>query len=168
MLTPLLKKLKAKKIPTNYRGIMICAILGKLLEIIFILRIAAHISRVQSQLQGGFTDGVSYLHTALLVTETICEFEYLGEDLLMTLLDVEKAFDMVWHDALLVKLYKLGIPAPLWIMMDDWYRGLTAQVRWKGSLSRTFAIQQGTGQGRTFSPACYKVYNNPLLKGRAV
>ena len=31
-------------------------------------------------------------------------------------------------------------------------------------LFQNLCIQQGTGQGRTFSLACYKIYNNPLIK----
>jgi hypothetical protein len=70
---------------------------------------------------------------------------------------------VVWHDSLLVKLFKLGIPPEIWLLFKDWYVGLSAEVKWGASKSRSFSIRQGTGQGRTFSPTLYKVFNNDLL-----
>ena len=47
--------------------------------------------------------------------------------------------------------------------MKDLYTGVKAQVLYSGSLSRSFDVSQGTGQGRILAPFMYKVYINSLL-----
>ena len=46
----------------------------------------------------------------------------------------------------------------MWLVKTNLYNGVKAQVLYSGSLSRTFDILQGTGQGRIPAPFMYKVY----------
>ena len=79
-------------------------------------------------------------------------------------LDVRKAFDVVWIDGLLFKLFtELGIRGKVWLAIEDLYTGVRAQVLYSGSLSGSFDVSQGTGQGRILAPFMYKVYINSLL-----
>jgi hypothetical protein len=162
-LTPVLKKGKSKTDPSGYRGIVVCSILGKLLEIVLIERLALYFDPRQSELQCGFSKNTSYLHAALITQEAICDSLENKNPVTQILLDAEKAFDVVWHDGLLQKMYSLGIPKSLWLLFSEWYDGLTAVVKWKGALSSEFPLRQGTGQGRTFSTTNYKIFNNDLL-----
>ena len=78
--------------------------------------------------------------------------------------DVRKAFDTVWIDGLLFKLFsEFGIRGRMWLVIRDLYTGIKAQVLYSGSLSRKFDVLQGTGQGRILAPFMYKVYINELL-----
>ena len=52
----------------------------------------------------------------------------------------------------------------MWLATKDLYTGVRAQVLYFGSLSETFDISQGTGQGRILAPFMYKVYINGLLR----
>ena len=80
-------------------------------------------------------------------------------------LDVRKAFDTVWIDRLLFKLFSdLGIKGRMWLAIKDLYTNVKAEVLCAGSLSREIDILQGTGQGRILAPFMYKVYINSLLK----
>ena len=80
-------------------------------------------------------------------------------------LDVRKAFDTVWIDGLLYKLFNdLGIKGRMWLAIKDLYTDVKAQVFYSGELSRKFDVSQGTGQGRIFAPFMYKVYINSLLQ----
>ena len=45
----------------------------------------------------------------LIITEAYAEAKDKNEPLIMQTLDAEKAFDVVWHDSLLRKLYKDGV-----------------------------------------------------------
>ena len=79
-------------------------------------------------------------------------------------LDVRKAFDTVWIDGLLFKLFsEFGIRGRMWLAIRGLYTGIKAQVLYSGSLSRKFDVLQGTGQGRILAPFMYKVYINELL-----
>ena len=79
-------------------------------------------------------------------------------------LDVRKAFDTVWTDGLLYKLFsEFEIRERMWLAIKDFFNGVRAQVLYSGSLSRTFDISQGTGQDRILPPFMYKVYIDGLL-----
>ena len=79
-------------------------------------------------------------------------------------LDGRKAFDTVWIDGLLYKLFiELGVGGRIWLTIKDLYTDIKAQVLYSGSLSRQFKVSQGTGQGRILAPFMYKVYINALL-----
>ena len=52
----------------------------------------------------------------------------------------------------------------MWLAIRDLCTGVRAQVLYSGSLSKTFDISQGTGQGRILAPFMYKVYINGLLR----
>ena len=79
-------------------------------------------------------------------------------------LDVRKAFDTVWIDGLLFKLFiELEVGGRMWLTIKDRYTDVKAQVLYSGSLSRQLKVSQGTGQGRILAPFMYKVYINALL-----
>ena len=78
--------------------------------------------------------------------------------------DVCKAFDTVWIDGILYKVFsELGIGARLSKVMKDLYTNVKAQVLYAGSLSRKINVSQGKGQSRILVPFMCKVYVNGLL-----
>ena len=88
-----------------------------------------------------------------------------GSKVFSCFLDVRKAFDTVWIDGLLYKLFNdFGIKGRMWLAIKDLYTDVKAQVLYSGELSREFDVSQGTGQGRIFAPFMYKVYINSLLQ----
>ena len=59
-------------------------------------------------------------------------------------LDVRKAFDTVWIDGILYKLFsELGIGGRMWKVIKDLYSNVKAQVLYAGSLSRKIDVSQG-------------------------
>ena len=79
-------------------------------------------------------------------------------------LDVRKAFDTVWIDGLLYKLFtEFDIRGRMWLAIKDLYTEVRGQVFYSSTLSRKFDISQGTGHGRILAPFMYKVYINSLL-----
>ena len=80
-----------------------------------------------------------------------------GDKLFACFLDVRKAFDTVWIDGLLYKLFlELGIKGRTWLAIKDLYTDVKAQVLLEGVLSRKFSVSQGTGQGKLLLPSCIK------------
>ena len=88
-----------------------------------------------------------------------------GSKVLSCSIDVRKAFDTVWIDGLLFKLFsELCIKGRMCLAIKDLHTDVKAKALHAGSLSREIDISQGTGQGRILAPFMYKVYINSLLK----
>ena len=118
-----------------------------------------------SELQFGFSEGVGCIEASFTILETINHMPERGSKVFGCFPDVRKAFDTVWIDGLLFKLFSdLGINGRMWLALKDLYTDIKECVLFAGSLSREFNISQGTGQGRLLAPFMYKVYINGLLK----
>ena len=163
VLTPVLKKKKDATLPTNYRGITVLSIIGKVLERVLQNRTKQQIEAQQSRMQRGFTNNSSAVNTALIISEAQNESKDIGEPLKLVTLDACKAFDVVWQDSLLRKIYNVGIQGKLWTCLSNLYKGATSAVKWQGVFSPMFEIKQGVSQGGILSTLHYKLFNNELL-----
>jgi hypothetical protein len=77
----------------------------------------------------------------------------------MLLLDVEKAFDSVWHDALLHKLIQRGFNIFLARIIHYFLSGHNFQVSVGKSKSSVCNIPYGVLQGAFLSPTLYIIYS---------
>ena len=151
----------------NYRGIILFPTLCKIYEMIILNRsekFASHVGYF-SEMQLGFHEGSGCIEASFTILETINHMLESGSKMFSCFLDVRKAFDTVWIDGLMYKLFSnLGVNGKLWLAIKDLYADVKARVLYSGALSREFEIAQGTGQGRILAPFMYKVYINSLLK----
>ena len=162
ILTPIWKK-NDKKLPTNYRGITVISIIGKLVEVLLREEVAPILAKTQNPLQRGFTRGTSPLHAAIMLQEAVMEAYSTKKPLYVALLDAKSAFDVVSHDSLLRKLFVDGIQGSLWSTIADTFKEAHTVVKWEGHLSPEFTIEQGVRQGGILSTEEYKRYVNDLL-----
>ena len=87
-----------------------------------------------------------------------------GGKIFICFLDVCKAFDTVWIDRLLFKLFKnKKKKGKMWLTNKNLHIDSSARVLYDDSLSRAFPVMQGTGQGRILTAVIYKEYINGLL-----
>ena len=100
---------KSKRDPNNYRAITLSSVLLKLYERVILTRIEQSGQVKIHDLQGGFQKNSNCLMTSFLVRESSCYAREYNSKLYIAFLDVRKAFDTVWHDALRVMLYDTGI-----------------------------------------------------------
>ena len=77
--------------------------------------------------------------------------------------DYEKAFDLVWHSGLLVKLYRLGIPTSLLRMIYSWLNNRSAYIYYGQTKSDVFQVKVGLPQGSSLSPFIFVVYHSDLV-----
>jgi hypothetical protein len=70
-------------------------------------------------LQKGFTDRMSHLNIAFIVTECIMTCIEEDDDLFLITLDAQKAFDKLTHEILFNKIYHDGITGDLWILLRN-------------------------------------------------
>ena len=121
------------------------------------------LNAAQNRLQRGFTKDTSPACGSLLLTEAIAESIDGGKPLYTAFIDASKAFAVVWHESMLVKLYDVGLSGRRWNFLNNWYRGLKSSVRWENELSPAFQERQGVRQGGIWSPSANKHFINPLL-----
>ena len=106
-----------------------------------------------SHMQFGFSEGVGCLEASYVISECINQLlEKVGK-VFACFLDVCKAFDTVWIPGLLYKLkHELGIDSQLWLVIRELYKDFRGQVLFKGRVSDSFDILQGSGQRRILAP----------------
>ena len=160
--TPIFKKGDSSN-SGNYRGITVTSVLLKILEHILNTRHSVIFQETQSKLQKGFTSGCSSLNAAFILTECILEAGNNKQELFVTTLDTQKAFDVVDQNSLLRKLYLDGIHGDDWLLLKELYSHCSSRIKWAGELSHPINIKQGVRQGGVLSTGHYKRYNNPLL-----
>ncbi|CAC5419637.1 unnamed protein product [Mytilus coruscus] len=159
---PVLKKLKDPTLVESYRGITVTPTITKLFEYVLLPHLTKNF--IQADMQFGFTEGLSMLIAAFLVTECKSESKHVTlKPLYMIAVDSQTAFDVVSHIILLDKLYECGIHPKLWSIVKDLYTDMSSKIKWKGEISDKFPIQQGVRQGEVLSTHLYKVYINNVL-----
>ena len=148
----------------NYREITLFPTQCKIYEMILFNRLEkfAADNKYFSELQFGFHKGVGCIEASFTILETISHMLERGSKVFSCFLDVRKAFDTVWIDGLLFKLF--GLNGRLWLVIKDLYTNVKAKVLYAGALSREIDILQGTGQGRILAPFMYKIFIYSLLK----
>lgn len=78
-------------------------------------------------------------------------------------LDIEKAYDSLWKEGLLIKIYDLGVRGRMFSWIKDFLMKRTIQVRVGGKISKTVEIDNGTPQGSVISPVLFNIMINDIL-----
>ena len=134
----------------NYRGIAMFSVFCKVFELLILRRLEA-IAKEKgyfSHLQFGFEEGVSCLEANFVISESINHMREQGSKMFSCFFDVPKAFDTIWINGLLYKLYhELDINSKQWLIIKELYTNVYACATYNGFLSRDFVISQGSRQG---------------------
>ncbi|UYV82798.1 hypothetical protein LAZ67_22000907, partial [Cordylochernes scorpioides] len=112
---PILKKGKSMHEPTSYRPISLLPAISKLFEIIVLRRLRKSLEEKNPLRpeQFGYQAKHSTLHQLVVVTEKIRKAMDLGQITGAVFFDIAKAFDKVWHEALLYKMCKKHLPGDI-------------------------------------------------------
>ena len=85
-----------------------------------------------------------------------------GEHVIAAFLDVEKAFDNVWHNGLRYKICQLDLPTKLCRWLSDFLVGRVIQVKIEGFLSPKVYPKAGVPQGSNLSPLLFLIDVNDM------
>ena len=91
----------------NYRGITLFPTLCKIYEMVLLIMLEKHAvdEGLFSDMQFGFKEGAGCTEASFTILETINHMLERGSKVFGCFLDVQKAFDTVWIDGLLYKLF---------------------------------------------------------------
>ena len=104
------------------------------------------------------------LTTSFIIDETIKSSCEDGDQVYVCFVEISKAFDQIWIDAMLYKLYHHAkLQGKCWRLIRNWYTNMKEVVYVDGFYSRTYTLQQGTRQGGILSPWLFLVYINDLI-----
>lgn len=157
---PILKSGKSPADPQNYRPISLLNAIGKILERIIYHRLIEIIEErnLLPEFQFGFRKGHSTTHQAMRIKQHIIKNKRIRKSTGMILLDIEKAFDSIWHDGLIHKLIKLKLPTYLVRLLNSFIRKRQFAVHINNAISNVINIPAGLAQGTCISPILYALF----------
>ncbi|CAK1584849.1 unnamed protein product [Parnassius mnemosyne] len=151
--------------PSNYRPIAITSLFSKIMESIINCQLMRYLEDHQliSDRQYGFRRGRSAGDLLVYLTHRWAEaVESKGEALAVSL-DIAKAFDRVWHKALLSKLPSYGLPEKLCKWITSFLADRSIKVVVDGACSDYKPINAGVPQGCVLSPTLFLLHINDML-----
>ena len=163
IIVPLPKGKKDPMIRENNRGITLLPVLNKLYQSMLKLRLDAECDANILEVQGAGRKSISCIHVSFAMRETIAYHREKGKTVYAGFLDVSKAYDGVWTDAMILKLFNTGIDEKFCRIIHNMYINFTCTVRTADRYSEWIAIKQGVQQGAPLSLWLYEMYMNDLL-----
>ncbi len=101
----------------------------------------------------------------LLITKEIIQLaKVTRKPLYIVFLDVTKAYDKAWLDAIMYVMHKEGVTTNLWTIIRKLNQNLTARIRTKDGLTRAIKIKDSIRQGGVLSVAQYALLMDEISK----
>ncbi|GFO28007.1 RNA-directed DNA polymerase from [Plakobranchus ocellatus] len=139
---------------SSYRPISLTSHLGKVLETIINKRLTYHLeaNNLISDTQAGFRKDRQTLDQIVALENSVKVAKTNSRTVGAIFLDLEKAYDTMWREGLLMKLKKLGIKGLMYNYIANFNRDRTFQVRVGSSLSSIKKQINSIPQGAVISP----------------
>ncbi|GBM95998.1 putative RNA-directed DNA polymerase from transposon BS [Araneus ventricosus] len=164
VVVPIYKQGKNAQIPDSYRPISLLSSLSKLAETIILNRLEAETENKLIPFQFGFRKGLSTKEQLIRMTEHIREGFNNHADTAAVFIDISKAFDRVWIDSLIYKMYKLGIPIQLTLLIQSYLKNKNFTVRVGKELSAPRTTEAGVVQGSRLGLHCFNIFINDICQ----
>ncbi len=162
------KKADDRSNPKNYRPISLTNSIIKLIEKLIKVRLDSYLynNKLISLFQSGFRTKRSTSDNLYYFAEKSTRAYKANKKIRVcgTVFDIAKAFDKVWHNGLIFKLHKLGLPRKMGYWIVNFINNRKFFVRVNNATSNLMHIQTGVMQGAILSPTLFSIYINDILE----
>lgn len=162
-LTPLHKS-GPRLTPTNYRGISVGKVVGKLFSSVLDARLSSFAERqgLRAPTQSGFRREMGTLNGAFVLNHLVEKHWAQKQPLYACLVDFKTAFDSVQRPLIWARLEERGVRGTMLAALQSLYDEVWIKVRAGGESSERFASLQGVKQGDPASPVLFGLFVEAL------
>uniref|UniRef100_A0A1A8L2C0 Reverse transcriptase domain-containing protein n=1 Tax=Nothobranchius pienaari TaxID=704102 RepID=A0A1A8L2C0_9TELE len=118
-----------------------------------------------SNYQSGFRRGRNTMDPVLCLEHEVRRAQINKESVVAVFFDIEKAYDTLWREGLLIKIKQMGIGGRMFKWIKNFLMGRQIQVRIGKILSEKFPVVNGTPQGSIVSPLLFSIMINDVFNG---
>lgn len=151
--------------PNNYRGIALINTMQKLFAKILARRLqtACNDHGLIKREQAGFTTAGECTSQVACLLESCQRRKLSNQDTYLCFLDLRKAYDLVPHNRLILKLKAMGIGPRFIKLIETMYKSTKMAVKIGDKVSEPFKYERGVRQGCPTSPQLFNIYIDDLI-----
>ena len=156
---------KDSKNPRHYRPISLLPVISKVFERVIQKRLNWFSNSCEwiNRRQFGFQRNVGSEFAAWNFSNSIMTNFKRRKETVAIFLDINSAFSRIWHDGLIYKLIKKGVPAPYIKIIHSYVSNRIASVKVDDTNSVSKKLTQSCPQGAVLSPLLFNLFLDDLV-----